>query len=786
MTPDRWREIKQVFQAVVELPAAERDARLAAVDDDTRREVEQLLAAATTGAADFLEAPPLAIGDDRIGRRIGPWRIVEELGRGGMGAVYRASRADDELRGEVALKVVKRGMDTDAVLRRFRAERQILAGLSHPNIARLLDAGTTDDGTPWFAMELIHGQPIDRYCDRHQLAIRARLDLFATVCSAVQHAHQRLIVHRDLKPSNILVTDEGRPVLLDFGIAKLLAAEADATATGLGLMTPAYASPEQLAGRPVTTASDVYSLGVLAYELLAGRRPYDVTNPEAIVRLLERGEVIPPSAAIVRDGGDRRRARRLRGDLDAIVAMAMRPAPDQRYTSPHELANDLEAYLAGRPTVARREGLAGRTWKLVRRHRVAAFASLAVVVALVGGIVATTRQARIADAERGRAERRFGEVRQLAGRVLFELHDAIAELPGSTAARIRLAEESLSYLNALSVDATGRPDLLVEVSAAWLRVGDVQGSVAGANLGQRDAARTSYARALAAAEEARMIAPASVDARRAVAAARNRAGDVAWEDDDLPGSIVEYQRAIALLRDLLVDAPADGEARHLLVQTLVDLGDSLSRAEADRRRASYAEAQALAEALVAESPDPRVRRTLSLIYNRAGKAAETAGDPVTARARYQQALTLREEILAGAPTSAAARRDVSTSLGHLSRLARAAGDLDRARAASERALDIDRAIAAADPADVRAVRDLATSNTKLAEIDHESATAAGGDERVAYLRAAAAGFRRALAGWNDLEARGGFTPGDETFAAELHGAIATVDKDLAAEGWPRP
>ena len=781
MTPERWREIKAVFQAVIELPVVERAARLAAADAETRREVEQLLAAATTGAADFLERPAaVELVDEQLGRRVGPWRIVAELGRGGMGAVYRARRDDAEVEGEVALKVVKRGMDTDFVLRRFRAERQILAGLSHPNVARLLDAGTTDDGRPWFAMELVHGEPIDRHALRLALGVRERVELLITVCGAVHHAHQNLIVHRDLKPSNILVTDDGRPVLLDFGIAKLLDPEVDATATGVALMTPAYASPEQLTGKPVTTASDVYSLGVLAFELLAGARPYAGGSAESIVRALERGDVPSASAAAARARLEPRRVRALRGDLDAIVAMAMRPEPAQRYSSARELAQDLRAHLAGLPTVARREGLLGRSWKLVRWHRVVVVASAAVVVALVGGVVATTHQARIARAERARAERRFDETRRLAGRVIFELHDAVAELPGSTAARVKLVEESITYLEELAREARGRPDLLVEVSSAWARLGDVQGNLASANLGQRDLARDSYARALSMAEEARRHAPADRAARLAVAIARNRAGDMDFDGNDLVGAAQEYQASIALLRPLAVDAGDDVEPGHQLACSLIDLADSVAATEAARALALYREALALEEALAARSQDPRLRRTLSLALNKVARAEEKAGDRSTALARFRQALAIREELLARAPTSAAARRDVSISIGHIARVLRAEHDLAGALAAYRHALEISRAAADADPLDVRAMRDVIVDDLKVAEIEHEAAPTAPGGARVAALQAACARFAGVLDAWHRLQARAGTVAGDEGIDAKVQDGIARCQADLAA------
>src|SRR5688572_13379781 len=288
MTSARWRRVEDLFHAMLELPPEARERSLADAcrdDAELRREVQRLLDADAQGSSFVIRA---AAGVEQAaaalphGARIGAYLVVGELGRGGMGTVVLGERADAEFQQRVAIKLIKRGMDTDAVLRRFRHERQILAGLEHPNIARLLDGGTTGEGLPYFVMEYVDGVPIDQYCRIRQLAIEARLRLFRQVCAAVAYAHQHLVVHRDIKPSNILVTAEGVPKLLDFGIAKLLETGEDggtaATEFGAQAMTPQYASPEQLRGEPVTTVSDVYALGVLLYELLTSARPYHATG----------------------------------------------------------------------------------------------------------------------------------------------------------------------------------------------------------------------------------------------------------------------------------------------------------------------------------------------------------------------------------------------------------------------------------------------------------------------------------------------------------------------------
>ena len=395
MTPERWRQVEEIFQAALDLTPDDRSryvSEVCANDTALKRDVESLLSQYDS-AGELLDEPvygntELSVlesfveeKDPMIGRRLGSYRIEREIGRGGMGAVYEASRADNEFNKRAAIKLVKRGMDTDFILRRFRKERQILAALDHPHIAGLLDGGTTEDGLPYFVMEYIEGQPLYSYCDSHQLNITERLKLFRSICDAVHYAHQKQVVHRDIKPSNVLVTSEGVPKLLDFGIAKLLNPQLagdithDPTATAMRLMTPEYASPEQVQGAPTTPTTDVYSLGVLLYELLTGHRPYRLVNraPHEIARVICEEAPAPPSICITRAedllpslsrGDDATTLRQLymsrgttlellrrelAGDLDNIVMQALRKEPEWRYQTAADLRDDITRYLEGRP-----------------------------------------------------------------------------------------------------------------------------------------------------------------------------------------------------------------------------------------------------------------------------------------------------------------------------------------------------------------------------------------------------------------------------------------------------
>lgn len=415
-----WARVEAILDEALDAPPEHRPGLIAErCGDDLalRRRVERLLAASAASEGYFETPPPVPaeLFDELSGRetdpvrdrlgpgdRVGAYEVEALLGRGGMGAVYLARRADGAFDRTVALKVVKRGMDTDEILWRFRQERSILARLQHPSIATLLDGGITESGVPYFAMEVVRGDPIDVWCAARNLGTRARLRLVAQVCDAVAYAHRSLVVHRDLKPSNIFVPPDGHPKLLDFGIAKLLeeSVGVDFTTTMGQRLTPDYAAPEQVTGEPTTTATDVYSLGVILYELLSGHQPYEAAeSPREIVRLVAEGSVPPPSRVAPRTV-----AAELRGDLDAIVMKAMRKVPERRYASVQALAQDIERYLKGLPVEARPDSLRYRVGKFVRRNRRAVGLGTAAVLALVVGTVSTSVMAYVADREREQRE----------------------------------------------------------------------------------------------------------------------------------------------------------------------------------------------------------------------------------------------------------------------------------------------------------------------------------------------------------------------------------------------
>lgn len=509
MNPAKWQNIKNLMSAALDVAAENRAAFLASEPDaDVRREVEKLLAANEKVGA-FIDKPILcgetdaenALLENLVGKEIDDYLILEKTGEGGMGAVFLAEHRGDSFSQRVALKLIKRGMDTNFVIKRFLMERQILAQLEHPYIARLLDGGATADGLPYLVMEYVEGESIKKYCEHHQLTTREILELFTKVCQAVSYAHQKLVIHRDLKPSNIIVTEAGEPKLLDFGIAKLFtpdwnATATEATLTNLRMMTPEYASPEQLRGRMTTTGSDVYSLGVVLYELLTGTRPFEFdTNdafefsekiltaeparPSALVSVAERWSAVNGKKTNYnkrRTTNDEQTVNRksnianrksLKGDLDNIVLKAIRGAPEERYASVEEFCQDIRFYLRGLPVRATKDSRRYRFAKFVRRNRravsVASFVSL-FIFALSGLAVF---QGLTAMRERDKANLRYEKLRDVARLLMTETRESLHKVPGTMQVQKNLAEKSVELLDGIYDETTTDTQFLTELAASY-------------------------------------------------------------------------------------------------------------------------------------------------------------------------------------------------------------------------------------------------------------------------------------------------------------------------------
>ena len=737
MTSARWKEVEALFEQALEFPTAERLQFLQSIEDDElRAEVESLLHA--HGEA-FLDEPNRffsAEGSDSLspGEIVDRYRIIREIGRGGMGAVFLAERADQQYEKRVAIKLIKRGMDTDSVLRHFRNERQILAGFDHPNISRLFDGGTTKNGLPYFVMEYVEGLPIDDYCDAHELSVIERLTLFREVCGAVSYAHRHLVIHRDIKRSNILVTADGVPKLLDFGIAKILqqgdGAEPLATMTVMRPMTPEYTSPEQVRGEPMTTASDVYSLGVVLYELLTGQLPsrFASQSPHDVARVITEQEPTPPSTAVKNrdarienpDSSDSRftvhLSRSLRGDLDNIVLLALRKEPERRYQSVDQFSEDIRRHLEARPVLARKDTMGYRVTKFARRNKGFLVAAALVLLMLIGGIIATSWQAQIATREKVRAERRFNDVRKLANSVLFDYHDAIKALPGATKVRERLVKDALNYLDSLAGEAHGDPALQRELAAAYERVGDVRGGESSGSLGDIAGALESYTKALRIREALVAANPNDAQARRDLASSHQEIGYRLLDTGEASTGEDHLQKALTLYLDLTREQPANDDLQMELSHTRNRLGAAMMlrhdfAGELEQHRAALA----ICEKLVTSNPqDPRYRGELWSSQDKIGYALWLQNDLGGAVEANSKARALAEALLAEDPLNADYRRRLVVNYQHGGDF-RAGSDKRGALECFQKGAALDEELLVADPGNALTRKDLAYTHKRIAD-----------------------------------------------------------------------
>ncbi len=689
---ERWQRVKQLLDEAIGLNAGDRSPFLErACDGDSalRLEVESLLSSHEQAGTGFLRNPAVDVNatakasEPRAGRRIGVYQIVEEIGRGGMGDVYRAVRDDGQYTKEVAIKLVRSGGDSRSLLERFRNERQILASLDHPNIARLLDGGTDDDGAPYLVMELIEGTRIDAYCDEHRLTITERLRLFAQVCGAVQFAHQRLVIHRDIKPGNVLVTKEGTPKLLDFGIAKLLDPTTSGQTTMTQAMTPDYASPEQIRGEPITTASDVYSLGVVLYQLLTGRSPYpeDTRSPHQLARAICDTEPGRPSTVVTkpqtragdakiatdteeasrtREGSPAKLQRRLAGDLDAILLMALRKEPTRRYGSVEQFAEDLRRHLEGRPVRARKGSWTYQAEKFVRRHKVGMAAAAVVLLAIAGGVGATVREARIAQANARRAENRFNDVRHLANSLIFDVDKSIADVPGTTAARKLLVNNALQYLDTLASEAKGDVTLQRELAGAYFKLGGIQGNPYNPNLGETSAALASYHKALTIREAIAAANPTNKDDQIALAYTHELLGAIALITSGNPQeALADESKALTILEPLAKEDPKNIGLLDKLRGAYATIGHieggngaSANLADMDAALENHRKALAITELILHDKPDDEAARSSLAVSDMSiAEILVKKGDRTGALLYYQKATDILEALYSSASTA---------------------------------------------------------------------------------------------------------------------------------------
>jgi non-specific serine/threonine protein kinase/serine/threonine-protein kinase len=735
MNSERWQQVKQALDSVLALQSAQRPPyleKLSSTDPELHREVESLLRSHAQAESSFLRDPAMAVlpgfeapRTARTGRRIGAYDILEEIGHGGMGEVYRAVRADGEFDREVAVKLVRSGFDSQFILERFRHERQILAGLDHPNIARLLDGGTTDDGIPYLVMELVEGTPIDAHCEIHSLSITRRLELFLPVCAAVQYAHQHLVIHRDLKPSNILVSQDGVPKLLDFGIAKILSPTGGLETTLLHALTPEYASPEQLRGQAVSTASDVYSLGVVLYQLLSGQRPYAVytASAPALARAICELEPRRPSTAVAESAGKgdgdtsaktldasaQKLQRRLRGDLDNIVLKAMRKEPERRYASAEQFAEDIRRHLEGLPVSARQDSWSYRTGKFIRRHTAIVAATVVVILTLAVGMAVTLREKRI-------AERRFNDVRKLANSLIFEIDNSISDIPGSTAARKLLVGRALEYLDSLSREAKGDKSLQTELATAYERVGDVLGYPYAPNLGDSAGALASYRKALRIRESLAASSPNDVKLQRQLTGNYFRVANALEFTGDLKGALGALRKTLPITEKLAA-GKADPELTDLFAGSHYFIAVLLSKTgDPEGALENYRQATAIRQPVLQSNPsNVNLRAHLAADYIGMAVCMQSLGDVAQAIAMQTQAIEILRELVHNEPNSVSLREYLGEAVNKLGGFQRGQGKFADSLVTEREAKQIFRSLLAADPNNSLAKANVAFAESGVAD-----------------------------------------------------------------------
>lgn len=693
-------------------------------DDSMLREEVEFLLASDECATNFIENPAVAslsdifdeaaLQEESHPKRIGPYDVLGVVGSGGMGTVYRAIRADDQYRKLVAIKLVRKGMETETIVQRFRRERQILASLEHPNIAQLLDGGTVDDGRPYFVMEYVEGTAIDRYCDQHKLSTRQRLELFRIVLGAVAHAHRNLIIHRDLKPGNILVKGDGTIKLLDFGIAKVLHADPAAqalerTATALRIMTPQYASPEQVRGDQLTTASDVYLLGVVLYELLTGHRPYRLRAGDTmeVIRALGQGEPEKPSTAVsrvieepgsdggsktaltpetvsrTRDGRPSRLRRSLAGDIDYIVLKALRKEAAERYSSADQMAEDIRRHLQGYPVLARRQTLAYRTTRFVDRHKGAVLASAVVVMTLLGSVTGMLWQGTLAQRRLAGAEQRFESAHAVLDSIWSEVDDAIPVSPQIARARQIMADTATRYLDELRRGAGDDPEIAQRVASGYRhaavlyqRAGDLNKAAA---VGKKS---VEVYDGLAGKTPAYLVPLAGTLQDSAV---------IAGESGDLATAIVFMERSVKMREDLPATDTAAKErltaGYDRMAALYLKAGSYPQALEASRKALIAAQ-----ESFARDARNQQNRRFLALAQQRYGEALEQTGNLPAAIENYTNAMSALQVLAAEEAGSHRVQHDLA---GIHERLSLAQGKTQISSAAIDgyrKALAIRRAI----------------------------------------------------------------------------------------------
>jgi non-specific serine/threonine protein kinase/serine/threonine-protein kinase len=772
---ERWDRVKQILHAASELPASEREAYVAhetAGDANLAAEVESLLESLAE-AEEFLEEPPLPLcsNSDLSGRWVGEYRLDRLIAKGGMGAVYQATKQMDGAALPVAVKLIQITAASSYLTRRFRQERQILARLTHENILHLLDGGVSSDGTPYLVTEFLDARNLQDWLREAQPSLAERLRVFSGICAGVGYAHRQLVIHGDIKPSNILITRDGVPKLVDFGIARLLSGpdtgEQQATITMAPALTPWWASPEQLRGEPLSVESDTYELGRILFYLLTGHPPFDFSglSPAQILDKLRR-ESTPLPSVVAND-------LRLSGDLDNITLKALEFDRAQRYPSADALGEDIARHLSLRPILARAQTPAYRLEKFVRRNRGLVGLSFAALLALALALGLALYQAGRARANAESSQLRFEQLRSLANTLIFEADDALATLPGATPVRARLVRNALLYLDQLASQETDDPQLKEELAAAFEKIGDIQGRPGVMNLGQIAQALDNYRKSEQILEQLRREARA---AKQFVAASDNlgrtysRISAALRAMGDVAGGLAYERKALGIRQALFEGNPNDLDLKRALASSLTTLSGSLSQmgdyaGVLDTRR----QALRMAEEIVSASgAQPTDQRNLALSLARMGSIEMHEGLLRESLEHYRRALEIDSGLAQADPGNVVFQQALGWShsnyaliLGRLDRHLEALSHLQTSRQILER-------VVRADEHDIRGRTLLEINRSRSAQTLL----------RLGRPAAALAMAEASLRGREQLAARNPANAGAQGEVAESHMAIAQVRQAL--------
>ncbi|MFN0278023.1 MAG: protein kinase domain-containing protein [Pyrinomonadaceae bacterium] len=714
MAKPNWQQVKDLFAEAIEHHP---DSRLEFLknkcngDDVLFNEVNSLLAASSepenlieNNAID-LAAKVGAHESDRTEQHFGHYKILREIGSGGMGTVFLARRDDGEFSMHVALKIVRQSVADRDIIVRFKRERQILANLNHPNIAVLHDGGVSEKGEPFLAMEYVDGETLTEYAEKHNLSIREKLKLFLKICSAVSYAHRNLVVHRDIKPSNILVTSEGEPKLLDFGLAKAFESDTSKTQTALRAFTPAYASPEQIQGQNITTASDIYSLGVVFYELLTGAKPFNFDNKsyEEILKTASHSAPPLPSAnphASINDP-------QLKGDLDNIALTALRKEPERRFKTVEDFADDIRRYLDGLPISARPNTTRYLAGKFIQRNKIAVAAAVLIFVSLVTALVFSLWQADEARKERDRAEKRFQDIRQLSNSLLFDISPKIERLPGSLEAREMLVQKALEYLDSLRTESQNDLVLSAELASAYEKVGDLQGNIDKPNLSDFSGAVSSFEKARAIRESL----PAEPNNLLRLAQNLRIASQIRNRQNDVKGALLDAEAAKNIFTDLVLQTPDAFDLRMAAIEAEMEHGQMYAYNN------QYSEGIPLFRAAIdalekTDQNHQKTRRLTAKVYAYLGNALSWEGQQPAAETEMTKALSIAERLASEFPNDS----EIQTAVWQVYILASSIYEGTRDDISfdlAKRALATAAKAAEADKADSQATYNLARSYSRV-------------------------------------------------------------------------